>query len=71
MQTSKDFTNMGGVLIMFGVGLLGFGLLRLLFPMSSFLETIYALLGAVLFSTYIIVDTQRLVSLNRKRPLAV
>eukprot|EP01056_Protomagalhaensia_sp_Gyna25_P000172 Protomagalhaensia_sp_Gyna_25__171@NODE_1082_length_2210_cov_261_388761_g860_i0_p2_GENE_NODE_1082_length_2210_cov_261_388761_g860_i0NODE_1082_length_2210_cov_261_388761_g860_i0_p2_ORF_typecomplete_len251_score36_25Bax1I/PF01027_20/6e55BaxI_1/PF12811_7/1_1e07DUF1761/PF08570_10/0_04DUF1761/PF08570_10/2e02DUF1118/PF06549_12/0_44DUF1118/PF06549_12/1_6e04SPC25/PF06703_11/5_3e02SPC25/PF06703_11/0_94_NODE_1082_length_2210_cov_261_388761_g860_i065817 len=61
MQTKYDFTKANGILFSCLMGLVGFGLLRLLFPWSAFFETLYALLGAVLFSCYLVVDTQMLV----------
>eukprot|EP01054_Gregarina_sp_Poly1_P000944 Gregarina_sp_Poly_1__943@NODE_1228_length_4718_cov_193_100624_g836_i0_p3_GENE_NODE_1228_length_4718_cov_193_100624_g836_i0NODE_1228_length_4718_cov_193_100624_g836_i0_p3_ORF_typecomplete_len270_score25_21Bax1I/PF01027_20/1_4e52BaxI_1/PF12811_7/0_37_NODE_1228_length_4718_cov_193_100624_g836_i075812 len=61
MQTRHDFTNKNGILFSCLLALFAFGFLRLLFPHSAFFETLYATLGALLFSCYIVVDTQLLV----------
>eukprot|EP01053_Blabericola_migrator_P009362 Blabericola_migrator_1__9361@NODE_5047_length_892_cov_134_808485_g3187_i0_p1_GENE_NODE_5047_length_892_cov_134_808485_g3187_i0NODE_5047_length_892_cov_134_808485_g3187_i0_p1_ORF_typecomplete_len246_score10_08Bax1I/PF01027_20/5_7e56DUF4022/PF13214_6/1_7e03DUF4022/PF13214_6/0_01DUF1761/PF08570_10/0_015DUF1761/PF08570_10/1_1e02DUF1761/PF08570_10/8_4e02BaxI_1/PF12811_7/0_18Mem_trans/PF03547_18/0_055SPC25/PF06703_11/1e02SPC25/PF06703_11/2_1_NODE_5047_length_892_cov_134_808485_g3187_i04741 len=61
MQTKYDFTKQNGLLYSCLLGLMAFGFLRLLFPASSFFETLYAALGAILFSCYIVVDTQTLI----------
>ncbi len=42
--------------------LIGFGLLRVLFPYSPIVESVYAAVGALVFAAFICVDTWRLVT---------
>ncbi|XP_045477865.1 protein lifeguard 1-like isoform X2 [Harmonia axyridis] len=58
-QTKWDFTMQGGVLLVFMVVLLMFGLLTILFPNRTMI-LIYSSFGALLFGVYIIYDTQLL-----------
>lgn len=62
IQTKYDWTAYSGVLFAVVLGFMLFGLLRLLFPYSKMVETIYATVGALIFSAYLVVDTQLLVS---------
>ncbi|KAH8417641.1 hypothetical protein KR222_003476 [Zaprionus bogoriensis] len=57
MQTKYDFTVMGGVLIACLVGLIIFGFVAI-FVGGRITTMIYATLGAVLFSVYLVYDTQ-------------
>jgi len=57
MQTKRDLRPMGGFLFIGLIVLLMGGFLRLLFPSSPAVETVYAALGALLFSLYIMYDT--------------
>ena len=59
-QTRYDFTGLGPYLICFLFGLLIIGLINM-FLINSILVTIQAGLGALVFSFYIIYDTQLIV----------
>ncbi|KAK9451870.1 inhibitor of apoptosis-promoting Bax1-domain-containing protein [Limtongia smithiae] len=58
MQTKYDFMSwvpyLGAALWV----MIGFGFIALFFPYNSTAELLYSLLGAVIFSAYILVDTQ-------------
>eukprot|EP00931_Biecheleriopsis_adriatica_P080780 TRINITY_DN5412_c0_g1_i1.p1 TRINITY_DN5412_c0_g1~~TRINITY_DN5412_c0_g1_i1.p1 ORF type:complete len:289 (-),score=62.01 TRINITY_DN5412_c0_g1_i1:87-845(-) len=60
--TKTDFTEFGGYLGAALSSLIGFGFVMMLFSLFGiappFMHTIYALLGTVLFSVYIVYDTQ-------------
>lgn len=56
-QTKYDFTGMGTYLFVFSIVLLVFGILTI-FLHSKILSLVYAALGAVLFSFYLVFDTQ-------------
>ena len=56
-QTKHDFTTMGGGLFALLMCLIGLGFVQLIFA-SPLVETIYAALGALVFSLYIIYDVQ-------------
>ncbi|XP_033116905.1 protein lifeguard 1-like isoform X2 [Anneissia japonica] len=57
MQTKFDFTLCGGFLFMFSLSLFIFGFIAI-FTYSQILYTVYAWLGAVLFSLFLAYDTQ-------------
>lgn len=57
LQTKRDLSQWGMYLFVALIVLLVGGLLRLAFPESAVVETIYAGLGALLFSLYIVYDT--------------
>lgn len=59
-QTRYDFTDMGGYLLSFLMGLMLIGLINL-FVQNSVLQSIYAGAGAIIFSCYIVYDTQLIV----------
>lgn len=56
-QTKWDFTVMGGVLFVALIVLFLFGILAWIFPGKT-MSIVYASLGALLFSFYLIYDTQ-------------
>lgn len=64
-QTKIDFTVMGGVLMVCCLVLFLFAL-ALMFFKIPILQLIYAALGAVLFSIYLIYDTQLMIGGNHK-----
>lgn len=57
-QTKYDFTQWQGVLSIGLWILIGVGFVSLFIPMSSKIDLVYSSLGAIIFSIYIIVDTQ-------------
>jgi len=57
IQTKYDFTDKGGYLLAALMGLLVFGILNI-FIQNQFVHTIYASLGAILFSLYLVYDVQ-------------
>lgn len=65
-QTKIDFTMMGGVLMVCCLVLMLFGLCLALFGTNNIMYTVYASLGALLFSIYIIYDTQLMMGGNHK-----
>lgn len=58
LQTKWDFTVMGGMLLCATVVLLIFGLIAIFIPRNNIVTLVYASLGALLFSFYLIYDTQ-------------
>ena len=56
-QTKVDFTLMHGMLFAMLIGLICFGVLMLFFY-SAFLHVMYATMGAMLFSAYLVYDIQ-------------
>jgi len=67
-QTKWDFTGMGMALFVALIVLMLFGLLTIFLPRSSYpiLHIVYASLGALLFSFYLIYDTQLMLGGNHK-----
>lgn len=61
-QTKYDFTQWQGILCGILFLFVGIGFISLFFPFNSVMELIYSVLGAILFSVYIIVDTQLILS---------
>eukprot|EP00927_Polykrikos_kofoidii_P020993 TRINITY_DN20021_c0_g1_i1.p2 TRINITY_DN20021_c0_g1~~TRINITY_DN20021_c0_g1_i1.p2 ORF type:complete len:252 (-),score=38.26 TRINITY_DN20021_c0_g1_i1:251-1006(-) len=57
--TKTDFTNMGAYVVGAGLALGAFGLVSMFFR-SPFMQQLYAGLGALVFSFYIIFDTQKI-----------
>lgn len=57
-QTRYDLTGWQGFLGMILWGMIGFGFVAIFFPYSSKVELIYSIIGAIVFSGYILVDTQ-------------
>lgn len=57
-QTKYDFTSYQGVLGMSLWALIGMGFVLMFLPGGKTMELVYSSLGALLFSAYIVVDTQ-------------
>lgn len=57
LQTKWDFTLCGGMLVVGVIVLLIFGIVAICVP-SRVLDLVYASLGALLFSCYLVFDTQ-------------
>ncbi|XP_045209479.2 protein lifeguard 1-like isoform X1 [Mercenaria mercenaria] len=64
-QTKWDFTMMGGMLFVFLIVLFCFGLLCAIIQ-SQFANLAYASLGALLFSAYLVFDTQMMMGGKHK-----
>lgn len=64
-QTKIDFTVMGGVLFVAVIILIIFGIVAMIFPGKTII-LIYASIGALIFSIYIIYDTQMMIGGNHK-----
>lgn len=69
-QTKIDFTAMGGVLIAVLVCFVLFGLIAAFFPASRTLNLVYAGIGTIIFSLYIVYDTQLMVGGSHKYSLS-
>merc|ERR550532_3404961 len=69
-QTKIDFTAMGGVLIAVLVCFMLFGLIAIFFPASRTLNLVYAGIGTIIFSLYIVYDTQLMVGGSHKYSLS-
>lgn len=65
MQTRYDFTAMGGALLVTLFGLLFCGILASFFPANRIVNIVYASIGAILFSCYLVYDVQILLSGKR------
>ncbi|KAK6464388.1 inhibitor of apoptosis-promoting Bax1-domain-containing protein [Scheffersomyces coipomensis] len=65
-QTKYDFTSWESYAGMFIWILISWSFLLMFFPgfNTSFTENIYGLFGAILFSVYIIIDTQKIMTVN-------
>ncbi|CAG4962923.1 unnamed protein product [Colias eurytheme] len=57
-QTKWDFTMMGGALVAASMVLLMFGLISIFIPRNDIVRLVYASLGVLLFSMYLVYDTQ-------------
>jgi len=68
-QTKFDFTACGGVLLCVLVVFVLFGLFAIIFP-SRTLYIFYAAIGAIIFSLYIVYDTQIMLGGNHKYSLS-
>ena len=66
MNTKTDFTTSGGILVSILIGLIVMGLLNIFFQ-NNFIDTLIAAVGAILFSIYIIYDTQLIVGGNHRK----
>lgn len=64
-QTKWDFTMMGGILFVAVIILLVFGIVAI-FVKSKILSLVYASLGALIFSIYLIYDTQMMMGGKHK-----
>ncbi|CAD1808282.1 unnamed protein product [Candida parapsilosis] len=59
-QTKYDFISWQGTLGMILWGLIGWGFIMMFFPGSKGVENVYSFVGAIVFSIYIIIDTQKI-----------
>jgi len=69
-QTKVDFTAWGGVLIAVLLCFVIFGFIAAFFPQSRTLNLVYASIGCIIFSLYIIYDTQLMVGGSHKYSLS-
>lgn len=58
LQTKWDFTMCGGALMVILVVFMVFGFIAAFFPQGRTVRLVYASLGAIIFSLYLIYDTQ-------------
>jgi len=65
-QTKIDFTVLGGILFCCVMVMFIFGILMMFLPQVTIARKIYACLGALLFSVYLIYDTQLMMGGNHK-----
>lgn len=67
-QTKIDFTGLGSILFIVLIVFMLFGLLTLFLPRSRFpiLHIVYACIGALIFSFYLIYDTQLIIGGKHK-----
>lgn len=59
-QTKYDFISWQGTLGMILWGLIGWGFIMIFFPGNKGIENVYSFIGAIVFSVYIIIDTQKI-----------
>lgn len=64
-QTKWDFTVMGGVLFVAVIILMVFGIVAIFVPGKT-IQLIYASLGALIFSIYLVYDTQMMMGGKHK-----
>ncbi|XP_072947831.1 protein lifeguard 1-like [Epargyreus clarus] len=57
-QTKWDFTMMGGALVAASMVLLVFGIIAIIIPRNNIVTLVYASLGVLIFSMYLVYDTQ-------------
>ncbi|CAK1585918.1 unnamed protein product [Parnassius mnemosyne] len=57
-QTKWDFTMLGGALVAASMVLLLFGIITIFIPRNNIVNLVYASAGALLFSLYLVYDTQ-------------
>jgi FtsH-binding integral membrane protein len=67
MQTKYDFTGWGPYLLVGSIVLLIFGFVLIFFPGNSIAQKIYCGFGALLFSFYLVYDTQLVVGGNHRK----
>ncbi|CAL8089486.1 unnamed protein product [Orchesella dallaii] len=65
-QTKIDFTVLGGILFCCVLVMFIFGIIMMFLPHIPIAKKIYACLGALLFSVYLIYDTQLMIGGNHK-----
>ena len=61
IQTKYDFTGMGPYLLVASIVLVIFGFILIFLPFNSVAQKVYAGIGALLFSLYLVYDTQLIV----------
>jgi len=61
LTTKKDFSFMGPFLITAVIGMIVIGLLNVFFFQNSMLHFVMSIIGALIFSAYILYDTQNIV----------
>ena len=59
-QTKYDFVSWQGTVGMMLWGLIGWGFIMMFFPASKLIDNVYSLIGALVFSIYVIIDTQNI-----------
>ena len=64
-QTKIDFTVYSGILFVVLICLFIFGIIAMIFP-SQIMMAVYGSLGALLFSAYLVVDTQMMIGGNHQ-----
>lgn len=69
LQTKIDFTAWGGALLAVLVIFIIVGFIAAFFPQTRTVRIVYAAIGAVIFSLYIVFDTQMMVGGNHKYSL--
>jgi FtsH-binding integral membrane protein len=69
MQTKIDFTAWGGALLAVLVVFVLVGLVAAFFPQTRTVRLVYASVGAIIFSLYIVFDTQMMMGGNHKYSL--
>lgn len=67
MQTKWDFTGFGPYLLVASLVLLVFGFVLIFFPGNNVAHKVYAGLGALLFSLYLVYDTQLIVGGDHRK----
>lgn len=65
MQTKIDFTMMGGILLACMVVFMIFGIVAIFFK-GKIITLVYASIGALLFSVYLVYDTQLMMGGDHK-----
>merc|ERR1711910_214900 len=69
MQTKIDFTAWGGALLCILVVFCLAGFVALFFPQTRTVRLVFAIIGAIIFSLYIVFDTQMMMGGNHKYSL--
>lgn len=69
LQTKWDFTVMGGVLLVILVVFVLFGFIAMFFPGRT-MTIVYSSIGAIIFSFYLIYDTQLMMGGSHKYSLS-
>ena len=67
IQTKIDFTGMGPYFMVAGLVFLIFGFVLIFFPGNSIATTVYCGIGTLLFSLYLVYDTQLIVGGNHRK----
>jgi len=65
-QTKWDFTAMGGILVCVLFGLVIFGFVMIFVPYNKYLQMVYGGAGALIFSLYLVYDTQMMLGGDHK-----
>lgn len=66
-QTKYDFTSWMGFMFFVMLGFMTFALMTLFFPKNRILDIVYSSVGALIFSIYLVIDTQLMIGEHKHR----
>ncbi|XP_027203900.1 glutamate NMDA receptor-associated protein 1 lifeguard isoform X1 [Dermatophagoides pteronyssinus] len=69
-QTKIDFTVFNGMMFIIFLVFMMFGFIKIFFPHNNTMHLIYSCIGALLFSAFLLIDTQMIVGGTHKHQLS-